>query len=98
MALQFKNTSLQFQNIQGKQTETETVSFNNNVRAAETAVRGYTFDFRTGDHHIDSVQVSTRPKRVADNDVEVEVTVFYADKDRKDDYSATVNVLVIADV
>ena len=55
-------------------------------------------DFRTGDHHIDNVQVATAVRRTGPIDVEVEATVLYADKDKQDDYSANVNVLIIAEV
>ena len=96
MALQ--TTNIRFTNVQGKQTETETVQFQRPVISAQTAVRGFNFDFRTGDHHIDNVQVATAVRRTGPLDVEVEATVLYADKDKQDDYSANVNVLIIAEV
>jgi len=98
MPLAFQSTNIPFRNVQGKQTESETVQFQQQVLSAETAVRGFNFDFRTGDHHIDMVQVSTRVKRRGIVDVEVEATVLYADKDKQDDFSGNVNVLVIAEV
>jgi hypothetical protein len=98
MAVAFRNTNIAFTNVQGKQTRSETVQFDSQVNQAETAVRGYNFDFRTGDHHIDMVQVTTRVKRKGIVDVEVEATVLYADKDKADDYSGNVNVLIIAEV
>ena len=101
MTLAFQTTNIVFTNVQGKQTRSETVQFQNvpnEIKAAETAVRGFNFDFRTGDHHIDNVQLTTRVKRKGEDDVEVEATVLYADKDKRDDFSGTVNVLVIADV
>jgi hypothetical protein len=98
MPVAFQTTNISFANVQGKQTKTETVQFQKAVQSAETAVRGFNFDFRTGDHHIDMVQVSTRVKRKGADDVEVEATVLYADKDKQDDFSGNVNVLVIAEV
>jgi hypothetical protein len=56
MPLAFQATNISFANVQGKQTETETVQFQGPVQSAETAVRGFNFDFRTGDHHIDMVK------------------------------------------
>jgi hypothetical protein len=98
MPLAFQTTNIRFTNVQGKQTETETVQFQSRVISAQTAVRGFNFDFRTGDHHIDNVQVVTAVRRTGIVDVEVEATVLYADKDKQDDYSGNVNVLVIAEV
>jgi hypothetical protein len=98
MPLAFKATNIRFTNVQGRQTETETVQFQSQIVSAETAVRGFNFDFRTGDHHIDNVQVATAVRRTGQLDVEVEATVLYADKDKQDDYSGNVNVLVIAEV
>jgi hypothetical protein len=98
MPLAFKTTNIRFTNVQGRQTETETVQFQTQVVSAETAVRGFNFDFRTGDHHIDNVQVATAVRRTGVDEVEVEATVLYADKDKQDDYSGNVNVLVIAEV
>jgi hypothetical protein len=97
MAIKLKTTDINFVNVQGQQTETETVGFDEEVRDAQTAIRAFSFNFRTGDHHIDEVKVSTKGSRQGDN-VNVEATVLYADKDKQDDFSATVSILVIADV
>jgi hypothetical protein len=98
MPIAFKTTDIRFQNVQGRQTETQTVPFNSNVVSAETAVRGFNFDFREADRNIDKVEVTTRKRAQNNNLVEVEATVIYADQRRDDDYSCTVNVLVIAEV
>jgi hypothetical protein len=97
MAIRFKTTDISFSNVQGQQTETKAVGFDEEVRDAQTAIRAFSFNFRTGDHHIDEVKVSTKASRQGDN-VNVDATVIYADKDKLDDFSATVSVLVIADV
>ena len=98
MALQFKIADINFSNVRGTQKETQTVSFNNIVQSAETALHGFTFDFVSGDNNLDRLQVLTRRVSTAGNDVEVQATVIVADRTRDDDYNATVNVLVIADV
>jgi hypothetical protein len=98
MALEFKIADINFSNVRGTQKETQTVSFNGFVNRAETAVHGFTFDFVTGDNNLDRLQVLTRRLNTAHNDVEVQATVIVADRTRDDDYNATVNVLVIADV
>jgi hypothetical protein len=98
MPIAFKTTNIQFQNVQGRQTETQTVPFTSDVVSAETAVRGFNFDFRTADRNVDKVEVTTRKRSQNKNVVEVEASVIYADQSRDDDYSCTVNVLVIAEV
>ena len=42
MALQFAIADLNFSNVRGTQKETRTVSFNNVVQRAETALHGFT--------------------------------------------------------
>jgi hypothetical protein len=98
MALQFAIADLNFSNVRGTQKQTRTVSFDGFVQRAETAVHGFTFDFVSGDNNLDRIQVLTRRLSTAHNDVEVQATVICADRTRDDDYNATVNVLVIADV
>lgn len=96
MALQFAITDISFSNVEGSQRRSSTVSFNGTVKKAETAVHGFNFDFATPETKSDRVQVTTRRLRTAGNDVEVEAIVNYGT--RESEYSATVNVLVIADV
>jgi hypothetical protein len=98
MALEFKVVDINFSNVRGTQKETQTVSFQNFVNTAETALHGFTFDFvgRT-EVSLDRIQVLTKRLNTAHNDVEVQATVIVRDKKGDDDYNATVSVLVIAD-
>ena len=53
---------------------------------------------RTGDHHIDNVQVATAVERTGPIDVEVEATVLCAPTRTSRTITARVNVLIIAEV
>jgi hypothetical protein len=98
MALEFKLADINFSNVRGTQRQTRTVSFQNFVNTAQTAVRGFLLEFpgRT-DITPDRIQVLTTVLNTAHNDVEVEAAVILRDNKGDDDYNATVNVLVIAD-
>jgi hypothetical protein len=98
MALRFETFDINFSNVRGTQTQSRTVPFNGTVQAAQVAVQGFLFDFVTGDNNLDRIQVKAKKVERAGNDVEAEVRVIVADRTRDDDYNATVNVLVIADV
>lgn len=98
MALKFETFSINFSNVRGTQTETRTVSFGGTVQSAEVAVQGFLFDFVNNDNNLDRIQVQAKKLDRAGQVVEAEVRVIVADRTRDDDYNATVNVLVIADV
>jgi|SRR5205809_6148383 hypothetical protein len=99
MPLDFATTRVTFMNREGPDKQRETVPFASTVRRAEAAVKGFSLDFSetVGNFPIDRVQVTARPIRTAGNDVEIEVEVNYTNKNR-DEYNATVDVLVIAQV
>ena len=98
MALEFQVVDINFSNVRGTQRETRTVSFQGFVRTAEAALHGFLLEFpgRT-DITPDRIQVLTTVLNTAHNDVEVEAAVILRDNKGDDDYTAIVNVLVIAD-
>jgi hypothetical protein len=97
MGLEFKTATLRFQRVESSNTNTQTVSFDSEVRRATTVLQGFSFDFEgIVEHPIDKVQVNVGTAGPpAGNDVEVQATVNYADK-AQNEYNATVNILVIA--
>jgi hypothetical protein len=99
MAVVFKVApKFQFSNVEGPQSDTQQVSFGTNVKDAQVALQGFTFDFEgVVERPIDKVHVSISKVTHAGNDVTVSASVNYTGKARND-YNATVTVLVIAEV
>ena len=98
MALDFDVKTFKFSNQTGRQTDTLTFPFPSDVKKAHAAINGFRFDYTTGDHNIDVVEVAATIERIVTNTVQVRVSCLFADRDRADQYSGSVDVLVIAEL
>jgi hypothetical protein len=100
MALAFRTHSEPIPNGTGQRNFPVKLGMGGTVNSAEVAIKGFNLDFvgPNVDHNIDIVKVTTtRATRIGD-DVEFNIVCQYADRDRRDQYSGSVDVLVIADV
>jgi hypothetical protein len=102
MAVAFKVQPFSFTNESGPQSQVLTFPFPSNVKEAAAAIGGFRFDF-TQDvhpegHNIDVVQVGAKVTGRTGSTVQVRVACHFADQSRDDQYSGTIDVLVIAEL
>jgi hypothetical protein len=74
-----------------------TVTFDRDVRRAESAIQTFRLDYTDSDHHINLIQVETDVSALTGNNVDVDIRVFYSDKNYDDPYQGWVDILVIAE-
>jgi hypothetical protein len=100
MALAFRTHTEPIPNGTGQRDRPVKLGMGGHVNLAEVAIKAFTLDFvgPNVDHHIDIVKVGTTKATPVGDDVEFNITCQYADRDRRDEYSGSVEVLVIADV
>jgi hypothetical protein len=98
MAVAFNTKRVEVRPGTGRRQLNDKVPFQNKVRVAEVAVRGFLLDFVNSDHHINVVEVSTNLGVIEGEIVHFRVDCQYADRNFDDQYSGHVDVLVIADL
>ena len=65
---------------------------------AEVAIKGFRLQFTNGDRNIQVAQVETTGAVVSGDEVQFSLLCQYADRLNDDEYSGSVDVLVIADM
>ena len=98
MALAFISKRIEVPKGTGRRQIFDSVPFQNKVRVADVAVRGFTLDYVDSDHHINVVEVSTHLGVIEGEIVHFRVNCQYADRNFDDQFFGTVDVLVIADL
>ena len=98
MAVEFITKRIEVPRGTGRRQINDSVPFQNKVRVANIALRGFLLDFVNSDHHINVVEVSTNLGVIEGEIVHFRVNCQYADRNFDDEYSGHVDVLVIADL
>ena len=101
MANRIQATTVKFDPTKGReQSEPGFVNFDQRVRIAECAMKGFNVRYDDGDHHI--LQETIQVTRVAIDGTQVSFTVNFLLRDSSgnidDPFDGQVDVLVIADV
>lgn len=98
MAVEFITTRIEVPRGKGRRQINGSVPFQQKVRTANIALRGFLLDFASDDHHINVVEVATQFAGTEGEIVHFRINTQYADKNFDDEYSGHVDVLVIADL
>ena len=98
MAVAFITKRIDVPRGTGRRQLNDSVPFQNKVRVANIALRGFLLDFANSDHHINVVEVSTNLGVIEDEIVHFRVDCQYADRNFDDQFFGHVDVLVIADL
>ncbi len=98
MPTEFRSVSVPFPAGAGTKQVFGEVVFNAPVVRAETALKGFSFDYTNKDHHINILEALTLIIAISGATVRVQVICLYADKNFDDPFKGMVDVLVLAEV
>jgi hypothetical protein len=93
MALEFQTARVPIPQTTGPLTTSEEVSFDNNVRNAEVALKLIKLDYVTGPREGDITQAGASLERIGGKTVEFKVKVNYS----AGTYTGEIHILVIAE-
>lgn len=100
MAIEFREGWLNFPSTTGRrQRVSTTINFGGNVRTAQAVMKGFSVEYRNGDHHILEIEQDL-DTQVSGNTVRVSGDFAFRDSSGTfdDPYSGWINFVVIADV
>jgi hypothetical protein len=98
MAIDFRSLSIPIPGGAGTKVVEDTAIFGGQVVRADSAVKSFQFDYSSGDHHINVVELTTSVISTPFNTARIRVVCRYADVNFDDEYTGHVRVLVVADV